>query len=217
MVLLIDSLGAPASHKSKTMLDLVSWLKSYFSYYKLPTVIEYCSEYVKDAVWEKDQYTIGNQAIVFGQQFRNIERLINNKVDIICSDSGLLLSAIYANKNRFPQDHFIEIIKSHYTHITGKVLPIYFKIDQERYYINQGRFQDKEESNNLNKQIYEISKKIFENDLIEIIGNNQAVFKIIEILLNRNLIPTPNFEITDKLIFFREFVKEYIERNLCLI
>lgn len=217
MTLLIDSLGAPGSHKSKTMIDLVSWLKSYLSFYNLPILVEYCPEYVKDAVWEKDQYTIGNQAIVFGQQFRNIERLIDNKVDIICSDSGLLLSAIYANKDRFPREYFIEIIRAHYEHLRSlnvEILPIYFHINKNRKYIDKGRFQNQIESDKLDKDIYWLSRNLFRETLIEIEGNNSAVFKIMKLLLEKDLIPIPNININDKLIFFNDFVKQYIEKNL---
>lgn len=217
MTILIDSLGAPGSHKSKTMIDLVSWLKSYLSFYNLSILVEYCPEYVKDAVWENDKYTIGNQAIVFGQQFRNIERLIDNNVDIICSDSGLLLSAIYANKERFPREYFEEIIKSHYgnLHANGVyILPIYFKINKDRNYIDKGRFQNQIESDKLDKDIYWLSRDLFRETLIEIEGNNSAVFKIIKLLLEKDLIPVPNININDKLIFFNDFVKQYIEKNL---
>ena len=205
--LLIDAIGAPASYKSKTMIDLTSWLKSYFSYYSLPTTVEYCQEYVKAAIWEGDKYTVGNQALVFGEQYRSVERLINSGVNIICSDSALMLSANYACPNKYPKEQFVDIIRAHYSNLKAKILPIYFSPNKNRHYQQEGRRENKEESDRKDREIYETAKEIFGDRMITVEGNNKAVFKIMRYLLEEKLL-------TGSVNNLKEFVNKYIEENL---
>lgn len=218
MALLIDSLGAPGSYKSKTMLDLTSLLKSYFSHYLLPTKVEYCPEYVKDAIWEGDSYTIGNQAIVFGEQFRSVERLINSGIDIICSDSALCLSANYSHPDKYPRKAFVDIIKAHYSSLNVTVLPILFYPDEDRHYQQEGRRESKEESDQKHQEIVETAAEVFGwENVVKVTGNNKTVFVIMEHLLEMEYLPIPekfNKNIR-KDVLLRDFIKEYLKENLC--
>lgn len=93
--LVVNLLGGPGCGKS-------SMASSVFAYLKWADVnCEMALEYAKEVVWEDAESILGNQIYVFGQQHRRVFRLLN-KVDVVITDSPLLLSIIYdaeSNKN----------------------------------------------------------------------------------------------------------------------
>lgn len=60
--------------------------------------VELVTEVAKDLVWEGRDIALGNQAYVFGRQVQRLERL-QGRVDVVITDSPILLSAIYAPKD----------------------------------------------------------------------------------------------------------------------
>lgn len=60
--------------------------------------VELVTEVAKDLVWEGRSIALKNQAYVFGRQMQRLERL-QDRVDIVITDSPVLLSAIYAPKD----------------------------------------------------------------------------------------------------------------------
>ena len=52
-------------------------------------------EYAKDKVWEESTEVFKNQAYIFGKQYFRISRL-NDKVDVVVTDSPILLSSFYS-------------------------------------------------------------------------------------------------------------------------
>jgi nicotinamide riboside kinase len=62
---------------------------------------ELVTEVAKDLVWEGRHCALSNQAYVFGRQMQRIHRL-EGTVDIVITDSPVLLSAIYAPED-YPQ------------------------------------------------------------------------------------------------------------------
>lgn len=56
-------------------------------------------EYAKDRVWEGSYSTMDDQIYMFGKQYHRVWRL-NHKVQVVISDSPLILS-IYYNRSYF--------------------------------------------------------------------------------------------------------------------
>lgn len=63
---------------------------------------ELVTEVAKDLVWEGRDIALGNQAYVFGRQVQRLERL-RDRVDVVITDSPILLSVIYAAADYPPE------------------------------------------------------------------------------------------------------------------
>jgi tRNA uridine 5-carbamoylmethylation protein Kti12 len=90
----INFFSGPSAGKSTAAHQLFSYLKRH------NINCEMASEYAKELVWEGSLYKLKNQISVFGEQYDRMFRLMN-KVDVIITDSPLLLSAVY-NKLKYP-------------------------------------------------------------------------------------------------------------------
>lgn len=88
--IIVNLFGGPGSGKSTGAAYVFSQLKMHGINCELVT------EYAKDKTWEHNMEALSNQAYVFGKQFYRISRCAN-QVDVIITDSPILLSVIYNN------------------------------------------------------------------------------------------------------------------------
>ena len=87
-MLVVNLFGAPGAGKSTGAAYVFSKLKM------AGVNAELVTEYAKDKVWEGNEEVFKNQAYIFGKQYFRISRL-QNKVDVVVTDSPLLLSSFY--------------------------------------------------------------------------------------------------------------------------
>jgi nicotinamide riboside kinase len=107
--MIVNLFGAPGSGKSTTAAGV-------FHKLKLAGVnAELVTEYAKDLVYEDRIIALKCQPYIFGKSLRNFERL-KGKVDVIVTDSPVLLSKFYGEKYcdyptsfyRFVVDEFLK-------------------------------------------------------------------------------------------------------------
>ncbi len=144
--LVINLFGGPGSGKSTLAADLFSEMK------KHDYQVEMVREWVKLWAWEGREMNYADQVIVFGHQVQE-ETSLYGKVDVIITDSPLILSAFY------------EAItyKSHHLLAAAENVMRLAKFDNVEYwnllvkrdwpYQTSGRFQTEAEAKILEKRM----------------------------------------------------------------
>lgn len=126
---------------------------------------ELVTEFAKDKVWEGSQAVFKNQAYIFGKQYFRISRL-QNKVDVVITDSPIILSSFYAN-DRVLGDEFDTLV----TRVFNSYRSMNVFIERVKPYNAVGRFQTEKESDELSRQMmifldkHDITCKFYNGDV----------------------------------------------------
>lgn len=88
MTIALNFFAGPGCGKSTVSASTFSKLKF------MDINCELITEYAKSKVWEQSFYTLSNQIYVFGKQHHRMFT-VKDKVDILVTDSPILLSLIY--------------------------------------------------------------------------------------------------------------------------
>lgn len=136
-MILVNLFGAPGAGKSTGAAYIFSQLKMRGINAELVT------EFAKDKVWEGGKAVFENQAYIFGKQYFRISRCAD-QVDVIVTDSPLLLSILYNND---------EDLGGTFDAVVRRVAK---KYNSKNYYLKRvkdynpsGRFQTEEESDEI--------------------------------------------------------------------
>lgn len=137
---------------------------------------ELVTEYAKDKVWENSIHILDNQLYIFAKQYHKMYRL-RDKVDVIITDSPLLLSLIYGDqKSKAFNDLVIE--KFH------EFDNLNYRLQRRKSYMTQGRMQTEDEAKQIDAQI---SMMLTKNsiDHIETAGIEENADKITQFILQK--------------------------------
>lgn len=140
-MLIANLYGAPGAGKSTGAAYVFAKLKM------AGINAELVTEFAKDKVWEESKEVFNNQAYIFGKQYFRISRC-ENKVDVIVTDSPLILSIIYNNSEVLGEDFNKVVLNVMNSYNTKN----YF-INRVKEYNPKGRFQSEEESDELSEDI----------------------------------------------------------------
>lgn len=136
-MLVVNMFGAPGAGKSTGAAYIFSKLKM------AGVNAELVTEFAKDKVWEGSKAVFDNQAYIFGKQYFRISRL-QGKVDVVITDSPILLSSFYAHD---------DVLGDEFDKLCAKVFRSYNSmnvfIDRVKPYNPSGRFQNEAESDEL--------------------------------------------------------------------
>lgn len=163
--LVVSMLGGPGSRKSTMAASVFSKLKwKNFN-------CEYAGEYAKDKVWEESTNVLNNQIYVFGKQHHRIWRLAQ-KVDIVLTDSPLLLSIIYDAEKRQELENLV-------MHEFNKYDNLCIFLKRKAFYNPAGRIQNEEESKQKDQEILDL---LFMQDIpyISVDGDESSIDLIVE-------------------------------------
>lgn len=90
-MLVVNLYGGPCAGKSTIRADVFRRLK------QMGINCEENTEFAKQLTWEKRHLTLTCQPYVFGKQLRNME-ILRGQVDVVITDSPLLLSRLYGER-----------------------------------------------------------------------------------------------------------------------
>jgi nicotinamide riboside kinase len=134
MTKIINLYGGPGTGKSTTAAYTFAKLKAEGHNAELVT------EYAKELVWEERHKALANQTYILGKQSYRVQRLLD-KVDVIVTDSPILLSLIYG-KNWEALDNLTLDI-----HRSWDTLDIFLERNPDAHPYNPlGRYQTEEEA-----------------------------------------------------------------------
>lgn len=171
-MIVINLFAGPGAGKSTTCAGL---------FYKLKMMGVNCEmalEYAKDKVWEQSFRTLENQIYIFGKQLHRIWRL-KDQVDIVITDSPLLLSIHYDNAK---SKYFADLVKDEF----NKFNNYNYFITRNEFYNPKGRMQTLEESKDIDCNVKNI---LDENKIIyATVSKDNAVDDIINDLKALNII-----------------------------
>lgn len=136
-MLIVNLYGAPGAGKSTGAAYIFSKLKM------LGINAELVTEFAKDKVWEESKAVFQNQAYIFGKQYFRISR-VDGKVDVVITDSPILLSAFYNSDPTLGKefDTFVTKVSKSYDSMN-------LFINRVKPYNPAGRFQTEAESDKL--------------------------------------------------------------------
>lgn len=145
--IVINIMGGPGAGKS----TLASML---FANLKMNGVsCEYVTEYAKDVVWEKRLNLLNDQLYILSKQYRRIKR-VSSEVDVVITDSPLLLSLYYNSQIKDIEDRITEpVLRSLILELNNKFNNYYYFIERAHKYETKGRYQTEEESNIISAEI----------------------------------------------------------------
>lgn len=172
-MILVNLFGSPGTGKSTGAAYIFSQLKM------RGVNAELVTEFAKDKVWEGSKAVFENQAYIFGKQYFRISRCAD-KVDVVITDSPLLLSLVY-NTNPILGEDFNNVVR--------KVVDSYdcanYFLVRTKAYNPVGRFQTEEESDKIADRIRELldyEKIDYTVTTGDINGYNVIVDQIMELL-----------------------------------
>lgn len=158
--IVLNLFGGPGCGKSTMCAGVYSYLKWN------DINCEMALEYAKDCVWSDTHSLLKNQTYIFAQQHNRVFHLLG-KVDVIVTDSPLLLSIIYDSKKDV-----------NLTNLTlnefGKLNDVNYLLQRRKKYNPSGRSQTEDESKSIDSQI----KKLLNDNNIaftEAIGAVESV------------------------------------------
>lgn len=168
--LVVNLYGAPGAGKSTGAA---------YIFYKLKQSginCELVTEFAKDKVWEGAKAVFEDGCYIFGKQHFRMHRLMG-KVDVVITDSPLLVSAFYS-PDEF-RDELTSIAKKSF----DKFQVSYF-INRVKTYNPKGRFQTEHESDQV---AYDMWNFLINNgvEAFNSVGNEEGYNAIVDDILGR--------------------------------
>lgn len=166
--LVVNLIGGPGCGKSTTTAGLFYELK------KKGYNCEMSLEFAKDKVYEESFRTMDDQIYIFGKQFHKLWRM-KDKVDIIITDSPLVVSLYY---NKEESQHFDNFVVEQYNKFNNL---LYFIDRGDIEFQESGRLQNKKESIEIDNHIKTIlTEKGVEFKTVETCDALDSILKDIE-------------------------------------
>lgn len=167
--LVVNLFAGPRAGKSTVMADIFSRLK------RKGIDCEMTGEYAKEKVWEDTTKILLDQFYVSAKQYHRLHRL-NGKVDVIISDSPLLLGLYYGDLSE--PEEFKSLIVKKFNEFDN--LNIF--LERNSPYNPNGRMQDEKTAKDIDKFLREEVIPKYCPNAIHIPAERESINKIVEII-----------------------------------
>ena len=167
----INLFGGPGTGKSTTAAGVFTLLKLHGVNCELVT------EFAKDLTWEERTKTLSNQTYILGKQYHRMWRLKDN-VDVIVTDSPLLLSLVYLDEMLAYADTFKNYVLSLYHEFNN----YNWFLKREKSYNPKGRKQTEEEAITIDSDVFNMLEKYYVGYLVRP-GDFESINNIVSSIL----------------------------------
>lgn len=154
--LVVNLFGAPCTGKSTAAAYIFSRLKMH------GINVELVTEYVKDMVWEENKTCLNNQPYIFGQQSYRLSRCAD-KVDVIVTDSPLLLSILYN-----PDKTIAEPLNELVMRVFNSYNNLNYVLTSDFLYDPHGRIHNEEEC------------EVIQQDIVKLLTDNELYYTCVD-------------------------------------
>lgn len=192
-MIVVNLFGAPGAGKSTGAAYIFAKLKMKGINAELVT------EFAKDKVWDGAIEPFKNQAYIFGEQYYRMSRCLN-KVDVIVTDSPLLLSLLY-NESVELGDAFEETVWNAYSSYDN----INYFVNRTKTYNPVGRIHSVEQSNQIANELHQLLDAS-ELPYKDINGNMSDYDKVVEEIVKKI------HQIKDNRIEYEANMHDFIEQ-----
>jgi hypothetical protein len=159
MTLIVNLFGGPGTGKSTNAARIFALLKDENVNCELVT------EFAKDLVWEERLSTFDDDLYILAKQNHRLFRLID-KVDVVITDSPLLIKLIYMRDKDLPMEDLVLNIFKRYDNAN-------FFLKRYKDYNPAGRFQNEDEAKGCDEDIRCLLDK-YEIDYREVDGTKEG-------------------------------------------
>lgn len=166
-MIIVNLFGVPGAGKSTGAAYIFSQLKM------RGVNAELITEFAKDKVWENNEKVFKNQMYLFGKQSFRISR-VEDEVDVIITDSPLLLSIFY-NNNPILGDNFNTLVADVFHSYNN----VNYLLTRTKPYNPSGRHQTEEESKALEQPMRQLLKD-WNVEYKDAFGERTSYDKIVE-------------------------------------
>ena len=147
----VNFYGGPGLGKTTTASHIFARLKNTIIHNNLPTQIELVQEYVKNWAWEGRKPKGFDQVYICAQQMRKEEIPLRNGVDVVVTDSPLLMQCAYARKYG---NSYWEALTECVRHFEQAYPSIHILLDRgDRPYVAKGRYESHEQAKDMDAYI----------------------------------------------------------------
>jgi tRNA uridine 5-carbamoylmethylation protein Kti12 len=168
--LIVNLFGGPSTGKSTVSTGIFCLLKMH------GVECELVTEFAKDLIWEERSKTLENQQYIFGKQYHKTWRLLD-KVEVIITDSPLMLSVVYASNN------CVKSFTKNVVDTTNTLDNLNIVLYRQNKYKEIGRYQTEQEAKIIDDKIkqslilYNMEFKEFHGDIDGINGLTGMIMK----------------------------------------
>ena len=172
---IVNIFGGPAAGKSTTAAGLFCLLKMH------DIECELITEFAKDLVWEERFKALENQQYIFAKQYHKIWRLLN-KVDVIITDSPLMLSVVYAQL--FTPEDYIKSFIDNVIAVINSLNNLNITLNRAHNYNDSGRYQTEIRAKKVDVDIKQ-KLSLYNMEWTEVDADFNGINKITELVLEK--------------------------------
>ena len=167
--IVINLFGGPCTGKSTCAAYLFSQLKV------LGYNVELVTEFAKEKAWENNTKAVEDQLYILGEQSHKMT-ICQKDVDIIITDSPLLLSILYNHDERLTNNFNNTVLDVFHSYNN-----LNFYLERNKKYNAKGRFQSEKEAKSIDNDIVDILEK-YSIPYFNILGEMSGYEKILNIV-----------------------------------